>query len=219
MREPIENILLALKDTIEKGEYQLIIGDDASGRIPTLVFHKILTALYQKYHYPKPHTRFFAGESYNFGQKKFEEEMVGQIKQRLLEYIREYGEPKRVLVVTEAIVQGRRLHAPALALKKAGLPFDIATIGLVSVEDKKVLEDKLGAKIFEGMNKNPMIYNAKKLSGVEKDYSRQEDLRPMLYTKPVKGSGERKNEARKDTKILAEELIEWYGKNVAVKEE
>ena len=39
LREPIKNILEQMRERIDRGEYTLIIGDDASGRIPTWIFY------------------------------------------------------------------------------------------------------------------------------------------------------------------------------------
>lgn len=61
LREPFQKIFLKLQESIDSGEYNLIIGDDASGRIPALVVRNFIKEVYAKRGYPKPATRFFAG--------------------------------------------------------------------------------------------------------------------------------------------------------------
>lgn len=58
---PTTIILEKILGNIEKGEYNLIIGADASGRIPTLVFKKFIDYVYQKLGYPLAKTIFLAG--------------------------------------------------------------------------------------------------------------------------------------------------------------
>ncbi|MDO8600884.1 MAG: hypothetical protein Q7R73_04775 [bacterium] len=91
LREPIEKILTALKDSIEKGEYQLVIGDDKSGRIPTFILHKVIGALYEKHDHPRPRTRFFAG--IHVPDKNLEQQRIEQIRRHVSEYIIKYGKP------------------------------------------------------------------------------------------------------------------------------
>ena len=61
LANPMEEILSRMRKQIESGEYRLIIGDDASGRIPALILNKVLSAFYQKLGYKSPQTIFFAG--------------------------------------------------------------------------------------------------------------------------------------------------------------
>lgn len=62
LRGSMEKLLDQLRPHIEGGEYQLIVGDDASGRIPTLIFRRIIKAIYEEKGYPKPETAFLQGE-------------------------------------------------------------------------------------------------------------------------------------------------------------
>ena len=41
LREPMQKILQAMRENIEQGDYVAILGEDASGRIPALIFRKI----------------------------------------------------------------------------------------------------------------------------------------------------------------------------------
>ncbi|MDO8600883.1 MAG: hypothetical protein Q7R73_04770 [bacterium] len=99
------------------------------------------------------------------------------------------------------------------------MPCDIATIGLEFPDRKEDLEKKLKANIVYGMVGTPSIYNAKYLSGVEKHYANYKEKYELLHTKPAQEMKEEKQEARKDATILADELTEWYEKNVRPREE
>lgn len=44
----IERLLTQLKPEIDKCAYELIIGDDTSGRIPTLIFERVMNTLYRE---------------------------------------------------------------------------------------------------------------------------------------------------------------------------
>jgi len=67
LREPIQNLLEQLRDKIDKGEYGVIIGDDASGRIPALILDNVIKSVYQDKGYTKPKTIFFAGSKEMMG--------------------------------------------------------------------------------------------------------------------------------------------------------
>src|SRR3990167_7175602 len=61
LEKPTEVILEKILGNIERGEYDLIIGADASGRVPTLVFKKFIDYVYKKLGYQTAKTIFLAG--------------------------------------------------------------------------------------------------------------------------------------------------------------
>ena len=61
LEKPMRVILEKIIGNIERGGYNLIIGADASGRIPTLAFSKLINHVYQKFGYQLPKTIFLAG--------------------------------------------------------------------------------------------------------------------------------------------------------------
>lgn len=66
LRAPTQKILQQLHKKIEKGEYTIIMGDDTSGRIPTLIIGGVIKELYQENHFPAPLVRFIAGGSLSY---------------------------------------------------------------------------------------------------------------------------------------------------------
>lgn len=123
----LESLILPLteklKENIDKGEYDMLLGDDASGRIPTLILRGIINERNRKLHpelrssESEIKTRFVAG---------------GQLKNKdvLKDVVKEIGSEvkKKVLVVTEYISSGRSMEKFSTALKELNIPFDIATL-------------------------------------------------------------------------------------------
>src|SRR3989344_8140945 len=70
LREPIENILIELMPDIETGAYSTIIGDDASGRVPTIILANVMKSIYELKGYPPPTVRFLAGSTGLRSEKK-----------------------------------------------------------------------------------------------------------------------------------------------------
>lgn len=112
-----------LKENIDKGEYDVLLGDDASGRIPTLILRGIINERNRKLHpelrssESEIKTRFVAG-----GQIKSRDTLKAAIKEI------ESGVKKKVLVVTEYISSGRSMERFSTILKELNIPFDIATL-------------------------------------------------------------------------------------------
>lgn len=228
LREPIQELLLQLKEKIDSGEYNLIIGDDASGRIPTLIFERILRNVYREKGFKLPDTIFVAGS----GSRRAAIEQEGKT-QKLNELFDKYKKGEKTfkserkenldkikaLVITDTIETGTSLRPLSNALKQNRIDFDIATIGKwFPLNWQKEREKRLGGKIYWGEGGGaPMIYQRASLSGVFKEPEE-------VFAKPLKGSsmsfafgGDEKiqkeiEEARKDARILAEELIGWYKK-------
>lgn len=112
-----------LKENIDKGEYDMLIGDDASGRIPTLVLRGIINARNRELHpelkssESEIKTRFVAG-----GHAKNDKELKIVFKKLKLEI------KKKSLIVTEYIFSGESMERFSNVLKKLDIPFDIAAL-------------------------------------------------------------------------------------------
>src|SRR3989344_9337060 len=64
LEDPLANILEKLRPELERGEYRLIIGDDASGRIPTRIVGEVIKKLSEERGFPRPLVRFIAGSTF-----------------------------------------------------------------------------------------------------------------------------------------------------------
>ncbi len=137
--EPAKKILSGLRENIEKGEYVAILGDDASGRLPALLFHRILNTIYKEKNFDRLKILFFAR------QIAYRPELEKKIRQDFADFIEKtkvpkMAENKKVLFVTDTICSGDHLLPFAKALKEKGINFDISTIGFVGPEIAKELE-------------------------------------------------------------------------------
>ena len=83
LRKPMEKLLLDMRENIERGEYAVIFGDDASGRIPTLLFRKVLTASYEEHGFNVPQTLFFAGK------RALSEEKIDKVRGEIVGFLTE----------------------------------------------------------------------------------------------------------------------------------
>ncbi|MBI2120590.1 MAG: hypothetical protein HYT94_03130, partial [Parcubacteria group bacterium] len=155
LRMPMENIVRQISPQIEAGEYQLIIGDDASGRIPALIMKKIIGAVYKEHKFPLPKTAFIAGSrdlegwwEKNKKQKRISD-YFGRMKKDI---IRESNNSLlKALVVTEVIQTGKSLDPIIIALKKHKIDFDVVSAGLCC-EPSEIVEigDRFGKKVIYG---------------------------------------------------------------------
>jgi hypothetical protein len=229
LREPIEIILEQLRDKIDAGTYFLIIGDDASGRVPALVFDRFLKAVYKEKGYPTPQTMFVAGSG--SGPEHVEDNEAENKYGLVQDLVRDIDVPgiedslvsagKRVLVVTEAIVSGRSLTPLMEALTKEWIPFDVAVLGIRESDADDLREEvqkKYGAEIISGSkNIYPKIMHRGDVSGTTKN-------KGELFSVPTKSTlsgvslyfgGRQKlqktvNDTRHDVDLLAQKLLEWY---------
>lgn len=103
-----------LKENIDKNEYDVLIGDDASGRIPTLILRGIIN---ERNSGSKIKTKFVAG-----GQLRSSAELKETVRRIKPEIA------KKALVVTEYISSGKSMDQLSKILKELEIPFDIATL-------------------------------------------------------------------------------------------
>jgi hypothetical protein len=123
----LESLILPLvkklKESIDKGEYDMLIGDDASGRIPTLILRGVINDRNRKLNpdlkssESEIKTRFVAG-----GQLRSIEQLKSAIEKLRPEV------KKKALVVTEYIYSGKSMERFSSILKNLNIPFDIATL-------------------------------------------------------------------------------------------
>ncbi len=225
LREPIRGLLLKLRDKIDAGKYSLIVGDDASGRIPTIIFNKIIGGLCKARGIKLPQALFFAG-SRSFSPEELERKTFA-VSNNLQENIRKGRIDKdlEALVVTDTIATGSSLKHICEALKENGIRFDIVTIGLFSPAED--VEKFLGGKVLSATSEPPKVYTSyrKGFSGVKKSSgSTFSESRKKLERKlweswgtseedvqmVVQDQAEEERIAREDADILAKDLIQWY---------
>ncbi|MBI4158249.1 MAG: phosphoribosyltransferase [Candidatus Yanofskybacteria bacterium] len=232
LEEPIKKIIEKIRDRIESGEYGLIIGDDASGRIPTLILGNFIKNISEKKGLDKPNIIFIPGKlNYFFHRRRSRE---------LDKYISEYGATKerRILVVTDTIQSGGSLETLVKLLKKSGHSCDIATIGVEFPDDyeKKRFENLGTTEIISGEYQKGDSYFYPNTPGVYKSESKGVYKKPRYkVSKTLKSAAlpeginpedvnpesintrssrqeiqESINKSRKDTSVVVDHLIDWY---------
>lgn len=219
LRAPTQKILRQLHDSIEKGEYMIIIGDDTSGRIPTVIIGGVIKELYRERHFPSPLIRFIAGDI--FGREGIVPEFNEYAEKLKGESEKQFGSDhaQKVLVVTEFMGTGKTLEPLVMNFKAKGMPCDIAAIGVKKNTFQKFhFKKRVGSKIIWGQKKAPKIWKKKEIAGVAKDYKHlfSESFRKNPYFGArIKYETNEKiqavvNEARENTRRLARELVIWY---------
>ena len=185
---PIKIIIEKIKSRIENGEYGLIIGDDASGRIPTLILGNFIKKVSEQKGLDRPNIIFIPGklemERESYWRKIFGLENTSKTKQaeELDEYILGQGasKEKRILVITDTIKTGDSLKTLVNLLRRAGYVCDIATIGIepviigqgmrASLKGVDIIFGKYRDKSRKENENTPLIYRkeSEKLTGVYK---------------------------------------------------
>jgi hypothetical protein len=173
MREPATQILRQLKPEIESGAYQMIIGDDASGRLPTLLIAKVIRSVCEAYGNAMPAVRFVAGtKSYDEGRSHSEfAAKKSAVDDYVDELINKDPNIRRVLLVTDTIASGRSLVPLTTALRQHGIDPDIVALTDVSMMHGDY-DRLLPSRIVIGetqIAEPPRIYRKPNLSGVTKD--------------------------------------------------
>lgn len=224
LEKPIKNILQELRGEIDDGEYETIIGDDASGRIPALILNKVIKQIYSEKDYSAPSSLFISGSHpHNLEVHQKEQKIkTDKIIQHLKNVWRDQLPSKKILLVTEVIASGYTLKPICDALKAMGVNFEIATIGFHPVsgtykidEMKEKIESYLGTKITYGMFGTPELYDRKALSGVKKNpkevLAKRSDIAlfGLLKSEKVK---EAKKQARTEVENITKNVIKWYKK-------
>ncbi len=208
LEKPIENLIKELKEAIDKGEYDALIGDDTSGRIPTLILKGIIGKRYESLNPgagPKEKREslktFFVvgggGSELNTGLVDFFKKIKPDIK-------------KKALFVTEYMSYGSSIINIGRFLEEAGIPFDVA-----SVVAKGSREEYLAdwAREFKGPNDHrlfiddmggyhgvPKIWGRWNLAGVQKN-------RGEVHAEPNITAGETAK-AREDVKLMAGRILD-----------
>ncbi len=229
LEAPIGNLVNQLKESIDKEEYDAIIGDDISGRIPTLALRKIFVS---RIHELNPN---LTAEE---GREKLKTFFVvgGHRKQndrKLLEFFKKIKPniKKRLLFVTEYKNSGRSLLRISKLLEKVGIHFDIAAVIEESHISGAVKDDEFivrGHNIFVGsFGGEPKIYHKKFLTGLASKLHNNklhnlEEHYPKDAHAHVDDSGLKKRavvpflkQARQDVDLLASNILEkvWGDKH------
>jgi len=215
--EPIMNeLVLEMKEKLQKNSYQTLISDEVSARTPTLVLREVMKELSEDKQ-DSPKTYFISGGSQLLEAERKEEK-------KLIEFLKQKCKGKNTLLVTEYISSGQTVLKLVEMLKKAGVKnFDFASMMVSGEKISQKLQEKLkkeNTNLFVG--REEVTKGALKIwekgeyyAGVEKnkDLSKGKyNLHPNKIEK-VKGdiskeeAQERRNKAREDIKLMATKIL------------
>ncbi|MEK7585824.1 MAG: hypothetical protein AAB477_01135 [Patescibacteria group bacterium] len=210
--KPISKILeKGIKEKIQNCEYDLLIGEDASGRIPALVFKDILQKVYERNKKEQPQLLFMAGTRF----QSWDPDVLLKFKEHVSTHAKD---KKKALVVTELIGHGHSIISILDALQNNGISYDIAACAQLD-NDPVHYSEEIKDHLFAGSHGKPEIFNKPELSGVKKNYG---DVLSSHANKHIpnvqligKAIGEKTvydhekiNGAREDVHKLAEILFE-----------
>jgi hypothetical protein len=216
---PVQRIMEKLSPVLESGEIQLIIGDDASGRIPTAIFRKIFDMAYKERGFITPETRFIAGSAFLQGEDKEEK------KKKITEYFKrvksdvekKFGRTLgKAIIVTDTVVTGVSLDPMIEVLHEMGVQTTIASIGVLT-DEKGIceLEERWSSPPpLGGMEHTPSVYASETFSGV---FKKPRDLFAQPFAREgvvgkfgQKGNQKMINKTRELGDLVAEEAYEKW---------
>lgn len=199
IEEPLKKIFEQISDNFEKGEYDLMIGIDASGRIPALILFKLATNIYEKNGYPAPMFRFIAGHAPKDG---------------IREIINKWNPKKRVLIIEDLIGSGNSIRNLAYVLDDLHIKFDISTISGNADDIKDRIGTEHSQNVYTADSSAAFgLTHHRDLHGVQKK-RKEKQVFSKIYDKEDKELGHHRGEfkldSREDVDTVASHLIDWY---------
>ncbi len=193
--ESLVRLVFKIKDNIK--DYDTILSDDASGRLPSRLLEKIINQKRKENGQKLVHTLFVA--SGRHGDPNIES-AVGKFIAAEKEAL------GKTLLVTEFIDSGKSIKNLIEILEKEGIDFDIAAVSMAcdpnDYNQNWTQKIKYGSIGFAGAR----LYNKPEYAGVYKKGGIENPPHPNIYYK----KGEKKTDmqnAREDIKILSEEIL------------
>jgi hypothetical protein len=180
--------------------YDSIIGDDVSGRLPTLFFREIINKKKAEENKEPVQTYFLTSKR---GRKK-------EINEGIHQFISK-KEIKKTLVVTEHVGSGYSLKPIVSSLKENNIDYDIVAISrdhfiLFNNLDPEIKEIRKKLKFYSEGTDGLFFhtnFHIKKLGGIEKD--RHEKTKIHSNREIIdKNHREAINQARKDIALIAD---------------
>lgn len=204
--QPTQRLLTQLAPNINAGAYTVILGDDASGRIPTLILRRVVGNIYQRLGFPEPQILFFTPWNLGASPELFPDgrALIGDFVEFTRQArISEKTTGKKLLVVTDCIVTGWHLFPYLQALHKMSVQSDIATI--VAESERYASMARLDINVYRGWKNLSLLQTDRRsdLSGIKKAPT------PALFAVPAPRR-ESVRTARHDVEIVADRLTQWY---------
>jgi hypothetical protein len=123
-RPQLEQLVAAMAPDIRAGRWDALLGDDVSGRLPTLILRRIITRAYAAQGRPAPATYFVAmGQDVSYIYDDESSQRIMDVRDYLISGPR----PKRVLFITDNIALGGSIQTVQEILDDMGVRSDVAS--------------------------------------------------------------------------------------------
>jgi len=157
-----EYAVSALRENISNHKYDIVIGDDVSGRLPALVLHGVMKKVYSKDKVELPKLLFFKGnrggwkvsaEDVELWKENMEKELLRYLKEKVIE------KGSKILIVTEYNQTNNTILNFNEVFGKAGIGVDFLDLqrhidtpyfreGEIKVYDAGIVQDRIGSVLF-----------------------------------------------------------------------
>jgi len=177
-----ENLIKQLAPVFKNNEYHIVVGDDISGRIPTLVIGELMKAINRENKLASPQVLFLpAGHGTPLRFRKIND----SVQSAFNDYFKELSlvgkidsSNDKVLIVTESIMDGISIENLVKLWGEKGFSCDVATLSsnidpkLYSDPDSDCYRPGLdGIKIYDGGETMPSFWPEDPSNvGVSRDY-------------------------------------------------
>jgi hypothetical protein len=210
MEKPMVHLCEQLKPRFESGRYSLIIGDDTSGRLPTLAIRGFSRHISNKIRGNNLPVVFLQAS-----RRLRTPAVEQQIDQRVMPYFKLDTGKGRALIVTDFVQHGTTVMRLGELLLSRGVDFDVAIMRCAKTPQADALRGNLpqGTELFVGEEADwnaPEIYSRPDMTGLKR--ASREDGSVGV----VRATGRVNNPltvglARKDVNILISKLISQCG--------
>jgi hypothetical protein len=160
-----------LLEKLKSGYYQLIIGEDASGRIPALIVADVAKRLAKAEDNKPPKIMFMAGSRKYADKKEKQSRTRQELKRVLAKTGLESNQMTNALIVTEYVASGHSPRPIIWALEDLGFKVDLATMSSINNDGQAV--SNLGVNnYYTGHDEECVwgkIISNYRLAGVEKN--------------------------------------------------
>lgn len=209
------NLINKMKEDIKEHKFDIVIGEDRSGRIPALVVGGLLKLIYAEDKVESPKILFVTGpyEDEPTDKMASREKLLGEY----FDYLKANGiikEKSSVLFVTEFICVGDSLKSFIDVAKKKGINVTIASLEILSDNVSKRIQEEKDLKIYRGDVVQPLsdagiaLYDPhgfKGIVGLKKNYGE-------IFARKYKTSYVDVKSIRNDVKMIIEKLKKHYDK-------
>ncbi|MFA6227863.1 MAG: phosphoribosyltransferase [Patescibacteria group bacterium] len=188
--QDLARLVLELKDKL--ADYDAIVSDDSSGRLPSLLFRRIINRQKRKSGRKGIQTFFVSSGRHNYS------EIISGLREFFVKNQEQLG---RVLLVTEYIDSGRSISRLIGIMQEAGVNFDLAAVSLsgdaASYNDQQQLYQHLR---YGGVNNGGLYFFEHPGRGVKKNCDKVHPVKSFVV------SQKKINASRNNINYLADQL-------------